>query len=154
MVKVKVFLVYTVIFAMIGGIISISSGHWNSTLVWVYAGVLGAILIADDSSKVCEDTKTKDESPGNQDYFMVWLFFPLLISHWIVAGLDIGRFHWSDVIPFSWQIVGLGGLIIAFVLARWAITVNRFYSGVIRLQKERGHYVISEGPYQYVRHPA
>ena len=30
---------------------------------------------------------------------------------------------------------------------------NEFFSGVVRIQMERGHKVASAGPYQYVRHP-
>jgi protein-S-isoprenylcysteine O-methyltransferase Ste14 len=31
--------------------------------------------------------------------------------------------------------------------------VNRFYSRFVRIQKERGHRVISSGPYRIIRHP-
>jgi len=30
---------------------------------------------------------------------------------------------------------------------------NRFFSGVVRIQNERGHSVVSDGPYRWVRHP-
>jgi protein-S-isoprenylcysteine O-methyltransferase Ste14 len=30
---------------------------------------------------------------------------------------------------------------------------NRFFSGMVRLQTDRGHQVVSSGPYQWVRHP-
>jgi protein-S-isoprenylcysteine O-methyltransferase Ste14 len=30
---------------------------------------------------------------------------------------------------------------------------NRFFSGMVRLQTDRGHHVISGGPYRWVRHP-
>ena len=33
------------------------------------------------------------------------------------------------------------------------MTTNRFFSGVVRIQKERGHEPVSGGPYAYVRHP-
>jgi protein-S-isoprenylcysteine O-methyltransferase Ste14 len=31
--------------------------------------------------------------------------------------------------------------------------VNKFFSAVIRIQEDRGHSVVSSGPYRYVRHP-
>jgi protein-S-isoprenylcysteine O-methyltransferase Ste14 len=31
--------------------------------------------------------------------------------------------------------------------------VNRFFSSIPRIQSERGHTVISTGPYRFVRHP-
>src|SRR5262249_50393985 len=46
---------------------------------------------------------------------------------------------------------------IAFALANatflWAMHVNRFFSSVPRIQSERGHRVITDGPYRWVRHP-
>jgi len=31
--------------------------------------------------------------------------------------------------------------------------VNRFFSSVIRIQADRGQYVVTTGPYAFVRHP-
>jgi protein-S-isoprenylcysteine O-methyltransferase Ste14 len=39
------------------------------------------------------------------------------------------------------------------LLSTWAAGVNRFYSRFVRIQTERGHAVISDGPYRYLRHP-
>jgi protein-S-isoprenylcysteine O-methyltransferase Ste14 len=33
------------------------------------------------------------------------------------------------------------------------ILANRFFSAVIRIQTDRGHHVVSSGPYRIVRHP-
>jgi protein-S-isoprenylcysteine O-methyltransferase Ste14 len=32
--------------------------------------------------------------------------------------------------------------------------VNTFFSEVVRIQHDRGHYVVTSGPYRWVRHPA
>jgi protein-S-isoprenylcysteine O-methyltransferase Ste14 len=34
-----------------------------------------------------------------------------------------------------------------------AMLANRFFSPVVRIQKERGHRVVDRGPYAVVRHP-
>jgi protein-S-isoprenylcysteine O-methyltransferase Ste14 len=34
-----------------------------------------------------------------------------------------------------------------------AMTVNRFFSAVVRIQRDRGHNVVDAGPYAIVRHP-
>ena len=31
--------------------------------------------------------------------------------------------------------------------------INRFFSSVIRLQEDRGHELVTDGPYRWVRHP-
>jgi protein-S-isoprenylcysteine O-methyltransferase Ste14 len=33
------------------------------------------------------------------------------------------------------------------------MSVNRFFSSVPRIQTERGHHLVTDGPYRYVRHP-
>jgi protein-S-isoprenylcysteine O-methyltransferase Ste14 len=38
-------------------------------------------------------------------------------------------------------------------LGSWAIISNPFFASTVRIQSERGHSVISDGPYQYIRHP-
>jgi len=74
--------------------------------------------------------------------------FPLVV----VAGLD-HRFGWSPVFPL-WLIV-LGFIFVSFgyALAVWALVENRFFSGVVRIQAERGHVVCDSGPCRFVRHP-
>lgn len=70
----------------------------------------------------------------------------------IVAGLD-HRFAWSPAFPV-WLIL-LGFVLIAagYAFAAWALAENRFFSGVVRIQVERGHTVCDSGPYRVVRHP-
>ena len=36
----------------------------------------------------------------------------------------------------------------------WASAANKFYARFVRIQEDRGHTVVSRGPYRYVRHPA
>ena len=45
-------------------------------------------------------------------------------------------------------------MIAGHALSVWATGVNAFFSQVVRIQTERGHTVITDGPYRFVRHPA
>jgi hypothetical protein len=58
--------------------------------------------------------------------------------HWIIAGLDRGRFHWSDDVPGWPQGVCLFTVGSGYALALWAMRVNRFFSSVIHIQTDRG----------------
>jgi protein-S-isoprenylcysteine O-methyltransferase Ste14 len=74
------------------------------------------------------------------------------MAMWIVAGLD-RRWQWSLPLP-AWAVAAGWGLAIAgsaFVF--WAMTNNRFFAAVVRIQTERGHTVQTGGPYTWVRHP-
>jgi protein-S-isoprenylcysteine O-methyltransferase Ste14 len=70
----------------------------------------------------------------------------------ITSGLDF-RFNWSGSFPLMLAVLGLVLCILGYVLSLWAMRENKFFSSVVRIQKERGHHVISTGPYQMVRHP-
>lgn len=70
-----------------------------------------------------------------------------------VAGLD-ERFSWSPTFPLGLEIFGLLLMIAAYCFATWPMLVNPFFSSAVRIQHERGHYVISTGPYAIVRHPS
>lgn len=74
-------------------------------------------------------------------------------SHFVIAGLDAGRFHWSGPTPLPIQMVGLLGYAIGTAFSTWASLVNPFFTGEVRIQADRGQHVIRTGPYQLVRHP-
>ncbi len=71
---------------------------------------------------------------------------------WLVAGLDV-RFGWTAPLP-GWLVVG-GGVVMALgmALTTWAMIANAWFSGVVRIQHDRGHQVATGGPYRIVRHP-
>ena len=77
------------------------------------------------------------------------LFFVTLI----LACLDGGRFNWSPPLPFAVYLVAIGIYLLGNFFFVWARTTNRFFSSVVRIQKDRGQTVCQEGPYKYVRHP-
>jgi protein-S-isoprenylcysteine O-methyltransferase Ste14 len=78
----------------------------------------------------------------------------VLFTHWIVAGLDRGRLHWSDAVPPWLQVVGFLTMAAGYALVFWAMVVNRFSSSIVRIQSDRGQYVLTSGPYAFIRHPA
>lgn len=91
--------------------------------------------------------------PGARDPMSRPLLVLLIFGQWSVAGLDVGRYHWSDIIPVGVQITAL--LVVACGMAGWgwAMLSNRFFSSEVRIQTDRGHHVESGGPYRFVRHP-
>ena len=90
---------------------------------------------------------------GQRPPLALRLFTIVMFLHWIVAGLDRGRFHWSDGVPPWIRAIGLITLAAGYALCFWAMAVNRFFSSVVRIQSDRGQHVVASGPYAYVRHP-
>ena len=140
-------------FALIAALF-ISAGSLNLPFAWAYIAVFAVFILIEHSTIDPSLRKERYQpGPGNRDRLTLWFVFPLLLTHWVIAGLDIGRFHWSDTIPPSVQIMGLIGMAASLGLAMWATKINPFFSPALRIQQERGHFLVTTGPYKYVRHP-
>ncbi len=70
----------------------------------------------------------------------------------LAAGLE-ARF--GRLFEFGWpaNLAALGVIVAGYGIGGYALVVNRFFSGVVRIQSERGHQVVTGGPYRWVRHP-
>lgn len=69
-----------------------------------------------------------------------------------IIGLDVGRFHWSNL-SIYYVIPGFIFYIISTILINWAMIVNPHFEATVRIQKDRDHKVITKGPYSIIRHP-
>jgi protein-S-isoprenylcysteine O-methyltransferase Ste14 len=120
---------------------------------WPYLAIFAAIILASLVELDPGLLRERMRPGGKQPPFALRLFTIVLFVHWIVAGLDRGRFHWSDSVPPWLQALALIAVAGGYALCFWAMAVNRFFSSVVRIQAERGQYVVTAGPYAYVRHP-
>lgn len=74
------------------------------------------------------------------------------VSVVVIAALD-RRFSRGAGIPSAFVLLGLVLVLLGNTLSSWAFLANRFFSGVVRIQTDRGHVVVDSGPYRIVRHP-
>jgi protein-S-isoprenylcysteine O-methyltransferase Ste14 len=130
------------------------AGRWDLPGFWIYVLIFGAACLP-AIRRVDPDLvrERMHPGPGGRDRALRWVALPLGLAHWAVAGLDVGRFHWSDTVPPAMRVAAMVGLALSLGLCMWAMTVNRFYSPVVRIQSDRGHRLVTAGPYGYVRHP-
>ncbi len=77
------------------------------------------------------------------------LLIPIIL---ILSGLD-RRFGWSGDYCLVIRLIALVIWVSGNIFSKWGAVSNKFYSRNVRIQKDRGHTVVTEGPYQYVRHP-
>ena len=154
-VRTVVVLVLAVVMAAImAAILFICAGRTDLPMLWAYCGVYAVLAVWMGMSIDLGLLKERlRPGVGGRDRWLVVVGKLLGSAHLIIAGLDVGRYHWSDTVPLAVQIVGLAGFTATFGFTIWAMTVNRFFSPVVRIQEERGHHLITAGPYQYVRHP-
>lgn len=85
------------------------------------------------------------------DKKIIWAFGAANLIWLIAMGLD-ERFHPSRM-PLALQALGLALLILSSFFIAWVFRENAFAAAVVKVQSERGHRVISSGPYAFVRHP-
>src|ERR1700730_4517295 len=71
----------------------------------------------------------------------------LFLATIFAAALDVGHLHLSNNVPVVLSVIALVMFIAASVFQAWAMSVNSFYSPVIHIQAERGHSVVTRGPY-------
>ncbi len=142
-----------------GALLFVPAGtlHWPAA--WVYLGTVailglscGLWLAKTDPALLAErmhPMMQKDQPAADKKFMLVFGFVALL---WFVAiGLD-KRLHASDIaVPV--QALGLAMLLISTGFVMWVMRENSFASPVVKLQTERGHRVVSSGPYAFVRHP-
>jgi protein-S-isoprenylcysteine O-methyltransferase Ste14 len=125
---------------------------------WIYMAILWASTILplfgpfrlDEG--LLEERMSRKPDAKRWDRIFVALVGILTLADLLVPGLD-HRYHWTRPLPV-WAIsLGLGLVIVGTAGLIWSMQVNRFFSTVIRIQKDRGHRVVTQGPYQVVRHP-
>jgi len=79
---------------------------------------------------------------------IVAIYGPILM--WLVAGLDK---RWGGSPLLSLELAAFVVVIAGYLFSTWALMINRFFSAVVRVQTDRGHTVVTTGPYRFVRHP-
>lgn len=76
----------------------------------------------------------------------------VFIPYLLLPGLDAVRYQWSSVPP-PVMAAGFAGIIFSLLLIFTVMRENAYLSRIVEVQKQRGHKVITTGPYRYIRHP-
>ncbi len=134
-----------------------AAGTFAVPMFWAYLALFAvSCLTASAAVYLLSPDLVKERvrpGEGEQDRVTVRALNVLMFAQLLLAGLDVGRLHWSATVAFPLQTLGLVGFAIGMGLTTWAMLVNRFFSSALRLQPDRGQQVVSSGPYRLVRHP-
>ena len=110
--------------------------------VW---GTLKAPDLLRERSRVAENVKAWDKA-------IMAVYTVLLLAMLVLAGLDQGRSRRPEL-PLALQGLGLAGLFAAGGIIFWTVFRNAYLGRMVRIQEDRGHQVVTGGPYRFVRHP-
>jgi protein-S-isoprenylcysteine O-methyltransferase Ste14 len=130
-----------------------SAGTIEILSFWIYLAIFTATIAASFAWLDPGLLRERMRPGGKRPPLGLQLFTAVLVLHWIVAGLDRGRYHWTDTVPAWLQALGLIAVAAGYALCFWAMRENRFFSSVVRIQTDRGQHVINTGPYAFIRHP-
>jgi protein-S-isoprenylcysteine O-methyltransferase Ste14 len=151
---------WIIVTMLLGVLLFASAGRMDLPVFWIYlvvhsgAQLAMALLVFRRNRDLLEERQKPGAGAKAWDRRLLLVYTLLTMSLFVVAGLDVGRLHWSDTVPLWGQIVALLGFALSFAFTIWAMVVNDFYSRVVRIQENRGQYVVTKGPYRFVRHPS
>ncbi len=122
-------------------------------VLFLFAGGLSATWLMKTRQPELLEERSRGRSGAKRWDIPLLLWIALLgpVSTCLAAGLD-ARLHgvpaagWAN---FAGYLLGLAGMAVTLV----AMDANRFFSTLVRIQTDRGHAVVSSGPYALVRHP-
>jgi protein-S-isoprenylcysteine O-methyltransferase Ste14 len=136
----------------------VPAGRLDWPAAWVLSLLYGVLLLAyavwgtlrapdllEERSQVARNVKVWDK-------VIIGVYTVLLLATLVLAGLDVGRVGWSQM-PAALEVLGLVGIVLSAGLIFWTILSNAYLGRMVRIQEDRGHQVVTGGPYRYVRHP-
>jgi protein-S-isoprenylcysteine O-methyltransferase Ste14 len=138
----------------------IISGDWGWPEAWAYAAlsmlgfIISRVLAArrhpDLLAERARFLSAQDTKPFDKILAPALALSGVMIL--AVAGLD-RAYGWTPAFPLWVKLSALAVILLGYVLSSWALMENRFFSGTVRIQTERGHRVVNSGPYHWIRHP-
>jgi protein-S-isoprenylcysteine O-methyltransferase Ste14 len=134
----------------------LAAGRLDWAWAWAYLGLGAGIILLNvlvvPPGVAAERGRPRKESVEGWDRVLMVPFALAVYSVPVVAGLDVRH---GRTAPVDWPVHVAGLVLIALGqgLFTWAMRANRFFSTVVRLQRDRGHAAATDGPYRVVRHP-
>lgn len=137
----------------------LAAGRMDILRAWIAFGlhlggaIVGAILMLKFAPELANRRASAAEGTKTWDKVILAIYFSLvLLLIPIVAGLDVGRYGWSQL-GVNYAAGGIALYAAVFILFYWAMLINEHFEGTSRIQSDRCHKVIVNGPYRFVRHP-
>ena len=129
---------------------------WVLIVMWVvYGAVMTHYLLQHDPILLAERLKLVPIHKEQKywDKLLMSVFFIGGIGLYLIPGFDVMRYEWSEPLPEWMRILALVIHLLCFLLLGWVMRENTFLSQVVKIDKDRGHKVVTTGPYALVRHP-
>ncbi|UCH63393.1 MAG: isoprenylcysteine carboxylmethyltransferase family protein [Fidelibacterota bacterium] len=143
---------------LVGVVLFLAAGTTDWPMGWALVGVYLVWICANAMVLIPRNPQLIAERIGHRKGAKTWdaaimsVVGIATLGRLVVAGLDM-RYGWTGEITFSIQVIALVVAVLGYAFGVWALAVNAFFSQIVRIQEERGHAVVTDGPYRFVRHP-
>jgi len=129
---------------------------WVVVALWTVYGIAQTLyLLRYDTALLAERMKFlpihKDQKLW--DKAIMLQFFIAAMALYIVPGFDVIRYEWSEPLPLWMEGAAMFIHLPCLLGLAWVMRENTYLSQVVKIDKDRGHHVITTGPYAIVRHP-
>jgi protein-S-isoprenylcysteine O-methyltransferase Ste14 len=135
----------------------LSAGTFAWARAWVYLAVVASALaiqlalLVRVNPELLRARMERHEGTKPFDRALVALYTFLTIGILVVAGLDLR--NGGPPFPLWTLFPGMLLHLAGQVPIVWAMAVNEHLEVTVRIQTDRAHRVVSDGPYRVVRHP-
>ncbi|HBE02159.1 MAG: hypothetical protein A2096_09305 [Spirochaetes bacterium GWF1_41_5] len=127
---------------------------WTCGLISVLSFAISRIIIAKKNPDLIAERakfmQHQDAKPWDKILAPLVGFGGVIIP--VTAGLD-AFYSYNVLFSLSVKIIALAVFLLGMIFSSYAVIQNRFFSGMVRIQTDRGHKVVSVGPYRIIRHP-
>ena len=141
--------------ALMGVLFFVSAGSTDFPRAWLALGlylahVLVNLIFFFKYSPELIAKRSEINVTKTWDKIFAVLYTLDILAIFAVAGLDIGRFHWSFLGP-EWVLPGVILFVLGAALVTWSMISNKFFECAARVTKNQT--TVTQGPYAFIRHP-
>ena len=138
------------------------AGTWQWWEAWIVVGlwtVFGVVmthyLLRHDPALLAERMKLLPLQKKQKvwDKVLMLLFSITGIGLYLIPGFDVVRYEWTEPLPLWMKIFAMLIHLPSFLFLGWVMRENTYLSQVVKIDEDRGHQVVTTGPYALVRHP-
>jgi protein-S-isoprenylcysteine O-methyltransferase Ste14 len=135
-----------------------SAGRLDWPRAWAFLGLLAITGLANFpiflrlNPALARQRLSRPKNVRPFDKFFIAFYFSMFLLIMILPALAVGRMGRPEL-PWAAFWAGVLLHVLGNVPILWALVTNPHAEATVRIQQDRGHQVISTGPYRLVRHP-
>ena len=144
---------------IVGALLFGTAGTFDWPEAWVYLVIqfgwsagLTVFLWKHDIELLKDRLNISKKTAKRWDKILSIVIIPVYVPYLVIPGFDAVRYQWSYV-PLWAKVLCFGLVMLSFCWISWVMKENTYLSRFVEIQEDRGHKVITTGPYRFVRHP-